>query len=62
MIRKIPAIAAVCMLFGALFSADRIAIAEPAAKGGVTPQEIETFWACWRVRWTAVTSLFRVRR
>lgn len=44
MIRKIPAIAAVCMLFGALFSADRIAIAEPAAKGGVTPQEIETFW------------------
>lgn len=33
-----------CLAMAGAGAADRIAVAEPAAKGGVTPQEIETLW------------------
>lgn len=33
-----------CLAMAGAGAADRIAVAEPAGKGGVTPQEIETLW------------------
>jgi len=44
MFGKWVAIVFACLMVAGVRGADRIAVAEPAGKSGVTPQEIETLW------------------
>ena len=44
MFRNWIAIVFACLLTAGVAGADRIAVVEPAGKGGMTPQEIETLW------------------